>query len=148
MTCPCAKSKSPATGASYYKLTMVVRADGQPLACDRCMEKHLAKALVYAAESREDEARKAERALAAANISCAREHADALADARAADLAEMERAPEPPAPAALASLLGVRADCVGRLGVAEDALRFAGRDAEADAVREIRIKLQSEDKQQ
>lgn len=148
MTCPCAKSKSPATGASYYKLTMVVRADGQPLACDRCMEKHLAKALVYAAEAREDGGRNVERALAAANLSCAREHAEALEDGRAAAIAEMERAPESPAPAAIAPMLGVRADCVGRLGVAEDALRFAGRDAEADAVREIRIKLQSEDKQQ
>lgn len=148
MTCPCTKSKSPATGASYYKLTLVVRSDGDPLACGRCLDKHIAKALVYVAESREDEAREAERALAAANISCAREHAEALADGRAAALAEMERAPEPPAPAALASLLGVHTDCVGRLCVAEDALRFAGRDAEADAVREIRIKLQSEDKQQ
>lgn len=148
MNCPCTSNKSPATGASYYKLTMVVRSNGNPLACGRCLEKHIAKALVYAAEAREDESRESERALAAANISCAHEHADALADARAAALAEMERAPEPPAPAALASLLGVRADCVGRLGVAEDALRFAGRDAEADAVREIRIKLQSEDKQQ
>lgn len=145
MTCPCTKHKSPATGASYYKLTLVVRSEGHPLACKRCLDKHLAKALVYAAEAREDGGRNVERALAAANLSCAREHADALADARATAIAEMERAPEPPAPAAIASLLGVHADCVGRLGVAEDALRFAGRDAEADAVREIRIKLQSED---
>ena len=121
----------------------------EPLACERCLEKHLCKALVYAAEAAEDE-RPVERALAHVNLMCAAEHAEALGDERAADVAAAAEGEI--SPAAIRALLPAGGDyeesAIGLLGVAEDALRFAGKPAAADAVRKIRISIHPPTNQQ
>ncbi len=121
----------------------------KPLACERCLDKHLCKALVYAAEAAEED-RPVERGLARANLACAAEHAEALGAENAADIAAA--AEGEPTPAAIRALLPAGGDheesAIGLLGVAEDALRFAGKPAAADAVRKIRISIQTPNNQQ
>ena len=119
-----------------------------PLACERCLDKHLAKALVYACEASEEE-RPVERGLARANLACAAEHAEALGAENAADIAKAAEGEI--SPAAIRALLPAGGDyeesAIGLLGVAEDALRFAGKPAAADAVRKIRISIQTPTKE-
>lgn len=146
MPCSCQQKKPAApTPAQPVRLDLVVRADGNPLACERCLRKHLAKALVYAAEAREEDRRDAEAALCVANLACAAEHADALGDPRAATIAALASAPSIPLPSDIRPLLGGADehldDAVGLLAVAEDALRFAGRNDIADSMRGTRLSI-------
>lgn len=57
---------------------ILVREGGHPLACEFCLEKHVAVAAVYAVEGAEEKDRIVERHLCIAHLSCAHEHAVAL----------------------------------------------------------------------
>lgn len=148
MTCPCRSRKAaPAAQAKPATFTVTVRADGHPLACERCLEKHLCKALVYSCEAQEDE-RPVERGLARANLLCAAEHAEALGRPSSAiiEIAEHSNL----RPESIREILpgggDYREEAIGLLSVAEDALRLYGDPETAEAVRLLRIKFQRQEK--
>lgn len=162
MGCSCKKKKLEADAAAKAVASSVtvdvptvpilVRDGDHPLACERCLEKHVAVAPVYAVEYAEaPKDRTAERLLCFAHLSCAEEHAQALgrmsiaeriADARSAF---MERGDFTPVLDAFYDLAGwysgpsvARLGAIGALARAEDLMRIAGFESKAAKVREIR----------
>ena len=136
--------------APMLRLTVVVRDASHPLACERCLEKHVGQAYIYAREYAEDAARVVERKLCVANLGCAGEHALALErrglaeHIKAARLAFQERGDATGVVAVFDELAGgtdagrARLEAIGRMAAAEEALRRAGGSEAADKVRELR----------
>ena len=131
---------------------ILVRDGDHPLACEFCLEKHVAVAQVYAVEYAESpEDRTAERLLCFAHLACAEEHARALGRTDFADklaaarTAFMERGDPMPVLHAFYDLAGwysgpsvARLGAIGALARAEDLMRIAGFESKAAKVREIR----------
>lgn len=136
--------------APLLRLTFVVRDDSHPMACERCLEKHVGQAYIYAREYAEDASRLVERMLCVANLGCAGEHALALGRkelagrVKAARLAFHARGDVAGIVAVFDELAGGaeggrgRLEAIGRMAAAEEALRRAGGDEAADKVRELR----------
>ena len=128
---------------------IVVRDGSHPLACVRCLEKHIAQAYIYAREWEEARERETEWLLCVGNLGCAGEHARALgrrdyaARIKAARISFADGDPSG-VYAVFDELAGGteagrwRLEAVGRLAVAEEALRRAGGGEAADRIREIR----------
>lgn len=140
MACDCKKEQLPAGVAAYVRIP--VRDGNSPLACDRCLEKHLATAAINAIEYQEDSSRDAERVLCGGHLKCAADHATALGRR---DLAErIEAAVATNAKSVLDLLPGggdERELAIGSLSAAEIHLRLCGRTETADRIREIRLML-------
>lgn len=161
MGCSCkkkieqAEAEAKATASSVTvevpTVPILVRDGDHPLACEFCLEKHVAVAQVYAVESAENADRTAERLLCFAHLSCAEEHARALGRTEFADkLAEaraafMDRGDFTPVLGAFYDLAGERSGpsvarlgAIGALARAEDLMRIAGFESKAAKVREVR----------
>lgn len=145
MGCNCnkrkqASSKSMSGGAVFVRI--LVRDGTSPLACDSCLEKHLATAAINAIEVAEDSSRNAERVLCAGHLRCAADHATALGRR---DLAERIGAAEATNAQSVLDLLPGGGDelelAIGNLSSAEIHLRLCGRPEAADRIREIRLTL-------
>lgn len=131
---------------------ILVRDGDHPLACEFCLEKHVAVAQVYAVEYAENQKdRLAERLLCFAHLACAEEHARALGRTDFADklaaarAAFMDRGDFTPVLNVFYDLAGERSrpsvarlGAIGALARAEDLMRLAGGEKEAARVREIR----------
>ncbi len=140
MSCSCRNKQK--RGKAPFEVTFRVREKDAPLACDRCLEKHLATAAINAIEYQEDSSRDAERVLCGGHLKCAVDHATALGRR---DLAErIEAAVATNAQSVLALLPGggdERELAIGSLSAAEIHLRLCGRTETADRIREIRLML-------
>ena len=147
-----AKSVASSVTVEVPTVPILVRDGDHPLACEFCLEKHVAVAPVYAVEYAENpKERNAERLLCFAHLSCAEEHAQALgrmsiadriADARSAF---MDRGDFTPVLNVFYDLAGERSGpsvarlgAIGALARAEDLMRLAGSETDAARVREIR----------
>lgn len=133
-------------------VSVLAREGGHPLACEFCLEKHVAVASVYAVEYAENvKDRLAERLLCIAHLGCAAEHADALK--RDLTSETIEKAAESFAESgdftAVLDLFydlardrgdkGVaRLSAIGALAHAEDDARRAGRPDFAEKIRLLR----------
>lgn len=142
--------------AEKRSVAVVVRDGSHPLACVRCLEKHVGQAYIYAREySEAPKERETERLLAIGNLGCAGEHALALgrkdyaARIKAARISFADGDPSG-VYAVFDELAGGteagrwRLEAVGRLATAEEALRRAGGGEAADKMREIRRLFASE----
>lgn len=147
-----AKSVASSVTVEVPTVPILVRDGDHPLACEFCLEKHVAVAPVYAVEYAESpKERTAERLLCFAHLSCAEEHARALGRTDFADkLAEartafMERGNFTPVLNVFYDLAGerrgpsvARLGAIGALARAEDLMRLAGFEYKAAKVREVR----------
>lgn len=162
MGCSCkkkieqAEAEAKATASSVTievpTVPILVRDGDHPLACEFCLEKHVAVAPVYAVEYAEaPKERNAERLLCFAHLACAEEHARALGRTDFADklaaarTAFMERGEFTPVLDAFYDLAGgrggkgvARLSCIGALAHAEDDARMAGRADFAERIRLLR----------
>lgn len=157
MACPCKNKNGAQPMAEKRSVAVVVRDGSHPLACVRCLEKHVGQAYIYAREySEAPKERETERLLAIGNLGCAGEHALALgrndyaARIKAARLAFADTGDTEAVAAVFDELAGGtdagrwRLEAIGRLAVAEEALRRAGGGDAADKMREIRRLFASE----
>lgn len=147
-----AKTVASSVTVEVPTVPILVRDGDHPLACEFCLEKHVAVAPVYAVEYAESpEDRTAERLLCFAHLSCAEEHARALGRTEFADklaaarTAFMDRGDFTPVLGAFYDLAGERSGpsvarlgAIGALARAEDLMRLAGDEKYAARVREIR----------
>ena len=133
-------------------VSVLAREGGHPLACEYCLEKHVAVAAVYAVEYAENKAeRTAERLLCYAHLACAAEHARALGRTDFAD--KLARAAD--ASSASGDFTAVldlfydlaggrggagvsRLSAIGALAHAEEDARRAGRPYFAEKIRLLR----------
>ena len=156
MGCGCKqqqKQEADTNRAATHEVRLIVRDGSHPLACVRCLEKHIGQAYIYAREWDEVRDRETERLLCIGNLGCAGEHALALgrklfaARIKAARLAFADGGDPSGVYGVFDELAGGtdagrwRLEAVGRLAVAEEALRRidSGR---ADRIRMIRMELQ------
>lgn len=147
-----AKATASSVTVEVPTVPILVRDGDHPLACEFCLEKHVAVAQAYAVEYAENpKERNAEQLLCFAHLACAEEHAralgrtgfaDKIADARTAF---MERGDFTPVLGAFYELAGERSGpsvarlgAIGALARAEDLMRLAGGEKDAALVREIR----------
>ena len=149
-----AAAVAPAVTIEVPARSITVRDGGDPLACELCLEKHVAVAAVYAVEVAEagPGERVAELLLCTANLMCAEQHAralgrDAFADrlAEARDAAGKGRGGARPALDAFYELAASergasygRLAAIGALARAEDAMRMCGREEWAARARSMR----------
>ena len=82
MSCNCTNrgsEKTDQTFPPFMNLTLSMDPEkDHPLACPRCLEKHVSAAIVYANEVFEDPTRQAERMMLIGNLVAAEDHARAL----------------------------------------------------------------------